>query len=51
MYDKDFNLGEECANRFITVSVPSGRKGVAQMMPAKIIKTKKIATDSKTEIV
>ena len=42
MYDKGFNLGEESANRFITVSVPPGRKGAAQMTPAEIIKTKKI---------
>ena len=43
MYDKGFNLGEECASRFITVSVPPGRKGAAQMTPAEIVKTKKIA--------
>ena len=41
MYDKGFNLGEECANRFITVSVPPGRKGAAQMTSAEIVKTKK----------
>lgn len=43
MYDKGFNLGEECASRFITVSVPPGRRGSAQMTPAEIVKTKKIA--------
>ena len=43
MYDKGFNLGEECASCFINVSVPPGRKGAAQMTPAEIVKTKKIA--------
>ena len=43
MYNKGFNLGEECANHFIIVYVPPGRKGAAQMTPAEIIKTKKIA--------
>ena len=43
MYDKGFNLGDECASRFITVSVPPGRRGTTQMKPAEIVKTKKIA--------
>ena len=43
MYDKGFNLSEECASRFITVSVPPGRRGSAQMTRAEIVKTKKIA--------
>ena len=43
MYDKGFNLSDECASHFITVSVPPGRRGSAQMTPAEIVKTKKIA--------
>ena len=43
MHDRGFNLSEECASRFITVSVPPGRRGSAQMTPAEIVKTKKIA--------
>ena len=43
MHDKGFNLTEECSSRFITVSVPRGRKGAVQMTPAQVVKTKKIA--------
>lgn len=41
MYDKGFNLTEECTSRFITVSVLPGRKGAVQMTPAQVAKTKK----------
>ena len=44
IYDKGFNLEKECANRFITVSVPPGRRGAAQMMPAEIVKQRKLQT-------
>ena len=44
MYDKGFNLSDECASRFITVSVPPGRRGSAQMTPAEIVKQKKLQT-------
>lgn len=43
MYDKGFNLTEECAQRMINVSVPPGRRGSAQMTPAELKKTKEIA--------
>lgn len=43
MYDKGFQLTNECASRFISVSVPPARKGTAQMTPGEIVKTKKIA--------
>ena len=42
MYDKGFNLTEECSSRFITVSVPPGRKGAVQMTPAQVVKTKEL---------
>ena len=43
MFDKGFNILEECTQRFLSVAVPPGRKGAAQMTPAEIVKTKRIA--------
>lgn len=43
MYDKGFNLTKECESRFISIAVPPGKRGSAQMTPAEIRKTKRIA--------
>ena len=43
MYDKGFNLTKECESRFISVAVPPGKRGAAQMTPAEVRKTKHIA--------
>ena len=43
MFDKGFNINEECAQRMIKFTVPPGRRGAAQMTPAEIKKTKEIA--------
>lgn len=43
MADKGFNLDAECATRSITLSVPPGKRGQAQMSLDAIRKTKRIA--------
>lgn len=41
--DKGFHIQEECLARFITLHVPPGKRGLAQMSVAAVNKTKRIA--------
>ena len=43
MADKGFNIGNECADRCISLHVPPGKRGQSQMSKACVAKTKKIA--------
>ena len=43
MVNKDFNIKEECAARFIDLHVPPGNRGQSQMLPKDIKKTNDIA--------
>ena len=43
MIDKGFKISDECAARSISVIVPPGKLGHAQMLPEQIVRTKEIA--------
>lgn len=43
MADKGFNLETECVARSLTLYVPPGKRGLSQMTPDAVRKTKKIA--------
>ena len=43
MVDKGFNIGEECATRFIHIHKPPGRRGESQMLISDVRKTEKVA--------
>lgn len=43
MADKGFPIQAECEARHVTLHVPPGRRGKAQMLPAHLIKAKRIA--------
>ncbi|XP_065675752.1 uncharacterized protein LOC136091960 [Hydra vulgaris] len=43
MADKGFNIQSECLTRNITLYVPPGKRGLYQMLPSEIKKTKQIA--------
>ena len=43
MCDKGFNISEECAARRITLYVPPGKRGMAQMGNEEVSKTNRIA--------
>lgn len=43
MADKGFNIYDECAARMISLHIPPGKRGTSQMLPAQLVKTKRIA--------
>ena len=43
MADKGFLIYDECAARSVSLHVPPGKRGIAQMLPCQLSKTKRIA--------